>query len=261
MKTINIPRYIHQIWFPIDRKIPRKYNINIATIHKSIESSSNKWIYKCWNEKEIYNECSQYSQDCGKLFASLNNYNDKKKLAKYVILYNFGGIYLDMNCAVLKPLDIIPGLNSKQLIISFAFREYLKNLIFEGTTEKLINTSTILSSPKNIYIQEMINNIFKNNKKHESLLMTKILMKNKWDTNMLILDHKYFDPCHSLDSCCEISKKAIIDHKYQTSWLNSRIAWVLGCIFHLKEDYDRLISSLFSLLFITIIILQLFIKK
>lgn len=258
--STKIPKYIHQIWLLGCDKIPHKYKENIASIHKFSKLSSDNWIYKCWNENELYDQCLQHSQYCANLFKSYKSLRDKKKLGKYVILYNFGGIYFDMNCSLLKPLDTIPGLNSKDFIISFSPREYLKNLIFERTFTKILNTATILSSAKNIYIKEIISNIFKNKIRHESLLVTKTLTPYKNDQNILLLNHKYFDPCYSLDSCCIIDKKAIVNHKHELPWMNSYIAWLLGCIFHLKEDYDHLMSSLFLLLLIVIIIMQLFVK-
>jgi len=190
----------------------------------------------------------QYSYECANAFNKLTNHN-QKILLKYIILYKFGGIFLDLDCKALKSFDTIPGLSTKELILSFTPNEFFKNLIFEGTTMKLLNVATIVSTAKNKYINEIIDTILSgsiNEKINEKKLVTKILIKYS-DNNISLLNHCYFDSCHSINSCCLISKEAIVNYRYDYSWMNSWIVWILGCVFHLKEDYDHLMSSIFLL--------------
>jgi hypothetical protein len=231
--------------------MPSKYNENINSIRKF----NSDWTLQCWDIKQIYNLCLQYSKACAKIF---NNYNlhNKKILAKYIILYNYGGVYLDLDCSVLKSFNTIPDLNSKDIILSFTPHEYIKNFILEGTFKRLLNTSTIVSSVKNYYIKQIIDVILntRNKKIHEAVLVTDTLLKYQHDSKILLLDHRYFDSCHSLDSCCVVSKEAIVNHKHDLTWMNSWIMWILGCVLHLKEDYDHVMCCLFSLLAIAFFI-------
>lgn len=246
----GIPKYIHQINLLGCSKIPSKYTININSIRKFNED----WSYKCWSEKEIYDLCLQYSSNCAETFNAFCNHN-KKILAKYIILFSFGGMYLDMDCTALKSFNTIPNLDSKDVILSYTPHDYLKNLILEGTLMRLLNISTIVSTANNIYIAEIIKNILTIDKKiHEAILVTKILVKYKNDPKVLLLDHRYFDSCHAIDSCCFISREAIVNHKYNYSWMNSWIVWLFGCVFHLKEIYDHIISCAFLLIILLILI-------
>jgi len=277
--TINqnkkIPRYIHQINLsgcnelinPMN-KTKNKHNSRNSELAENINNirKFNKdWSYICWNEKEIYDLCLQYNDICANIFKAFCDHN-KQILAKYIILHSFGGIYLDMDCTALKSFNTIPQLDSKDIILSYTnsggFVDFpnilLKNLILEGTLMHLLNTSTIVSTPNNIYIEEIIKNILNKHRKiHEAKLVTKILTKYKNNPNVLLLDHRYFDSCHELDSCCLISKEAIVNHKHNYLLLNTRIARLLGCGFHLKEIYDCIMSCTFILAMLLIFIFGL----
>lgn len=264
---MKIPKIIHQIWFKDVNKIPSKYYNNITSIHKL----ASDWTYKYWNlgGEELYDLCLQYSEQCAETFKNYKNTSHKLSLAKYVILYNMGGMFVDMDCEILKSLNAIPELKSKNLIISRAPDDHVRNFITTGRFFiKLLNDAVILSSPKNIYIKAVIDGIIKNSciyTKHtmtcklefsEQLILTNALSRYEKDPDVLILDSDYFDPCFSFDGCCKISKRAIIDHKHDWGALNNPIAKILGCILYLKESYDHILFCIF----ITTIILYILFK-
>lgn len=93
----RIPRIIHQIW--LGSPLPKEFNrfvqswINLHIPHG--------WKYKLWTDEDIdnlnlYNRC-YYDQ--------ISNYGMKSDIARWEILYRFGGFYVDIDCEALQPLD------------------------------------------------------------------------------------------------------------------------------------------------------------
>ena len=68
------------------------------------------------------------------------------------------------------------------------------------------------------------------------------------DPNVAILDNEYFEPCYSLDDSCGVTKKSIINHKHELSWMSGPIVAILK-IYMIMKQYILLII-LFILLFI-----------
>jgi hypothetical protein len=51
-----------------------------------------------------------------------------------------------------------------------------------------------------------------------------LIYKNRDD--VLILDHKFFEPCFSVDPLCTIDDDSIMDHKHELSWFNGFMKWL-----------------------------------
>jgi len=176
-------------------------------------------------------------------------------LAKYVILYNVGGIYIDIDCEALKSLNEIPGLNTKDLIISETDVNIFENLLMTFSfNNKYLNNGILLSSPKNIYLKTLIDEIlninilktfnpFLINKQYHIMnttgptIFTNIMSHYKNDPNVLILDHEYFEPCLTMDKFCKVSSKAIFNHKHELTWTNNFIKSIITIYMYIKAYF------------------------
>lgn len=246
---MKIPQNIHQIWFQGIDDIPQKYTPNIA----SIKTLAPDWKYYYWDETGLFQQCLLYSERCAKKFINYKHMHQKMDLARYAILYNLGGIYIDMDCELLKPLSTIPGLTKHELIISRLPGNYLENMFATGSVhKKSLNNGVILSSPKNIYMKKLIdavvdfdsdssfNPLYKNKqyciyKTTGPHIFTHIFDQYKNDPNVLILDHEYFEPCFSANTYCTISDKTIINHKQDLSWVSTPMITFFKSYFHVKN--------------------------
>jgi mannosyltransferase OCH1-like enzyme len=89
---MKIPKIIHQIW--IGPNI--KPDIWMDNITKFCEEYN--YTYMLWNEDKIkeLNLINNIYYDKEK------TYNGKSDILRYEILYNYGGIYIDADCVILK---------------------------------------------------------------------------------------------------------------------------------------------------------------
>ena len=98
---MTIPKIIHQIWFQGEEHIPD----HLKVYHQSWIDTNPRFEVKVWDESTIQQEVDSFSDNDVK--DMYNNYRymiQKIDLAKYIILYNYGGIYIDMDTKCLQAI-------------------------------------------------------------------------------------------------------------------------------------------------------------
>lgn len=93
----KIPKILHQIW--LGSSFPEKY----VAFRDTWLKNHPDWEYKLWTEKEI-DELGLTNQE---LYNYAINYGERSDIAKYEIIYRFGGSYIDTDYESYKPLDDI----------------------------------------------------------------------------------------------------------------------------------------------------------
>jgi|SRR5271170_2823543 len=253
-----IPKLIHQIWFQGCNNIPNKFINYIETI----KNNHLDWKYKCWNEEELRQECSNYSSSCVKLFDKFKHMHQKIDLGKYVLLYNYGGAAIDIDCISLKSLNELPGLETKNLILSRTALNYIESYIASRLLTTY-NNGTILASPKNIYIKYLIDEIIRRqdcttrikinciNQTTGPIQFTKILSKFKNDKSILVLPNKYLEPCISKNIYCKIDDKmSFINHVHEMSWIDTKVHILATMYFFIKRYFIVVLLVAIIILFI-----------
>lgn len=92
-----IPKKIHQIW--LGSPLPEEYAVYAQTF-KQLHPG---WEYKLWTDADL----AVYPLKNRDLFERAINYGEKADIARYEILYNEGGVYVDTDYECLKPLDVL----------------------------------------------------------------------------------------------------------------------------------------------------------
>ena len=95
-KALKIPKIIHQIW--LGSEFPEKYK----AFQQSWVKHHPDWEYKLWQEADIANLVMQ-NRD---LYQAARNYGEMSDIARYEILYQYGGLYVDTDYECLKPCDM-----------------------------------------------------------------------------------------------------------------------------------------------------------
>lgn len=90
-----VPKIIHQVW--IGSKVPKKYD----QWRESWQRLNPDYEYILWDERKIL-ETELHN---GKQFLQAKNPAIKSDLARYELLYKFGGIYADTDFEALKPVN------------------------------------------------------------------------------------------------------------------------------------------------------------
>jgi inositol phosphorylceramide mannosyltransferase catalytic subunit len=94
---LRIPKIIHQIW--LGCPFPEKYR----AFQASWTAMHPDWKYCLWTEKEI-DELNLINK---KQYDQTRNFGCKSDIARYEILYRFGGLYIDTDFECLKSFDIL----------------------------------------------------------------------------------------------------------------------------------------------------------
>lgn len=222
------PHIIHQIWLQGVDNIPEKYYQNIAEIKKH----QSKWEYILWDDIKIIN-LLRSNKEWLDTYYKLEYLHHKVDFARYIILYVYGGAYIDMDAKIIKPLDEIINKNSEyDLIVSKINSNILENYIHCGYNT-CINNGIIIVKKHNIILKKLIESVVKQpicssfSTKINCIQtitgptkFTKIINENMND-KIKILDHEYLEPC-VLD-VCKITDKTYVVHNHAGTWFSDSL--------------------------------------
>ena len=97
---MNIPHIIHQIWFQGYDNIPK----HLLEYHNSWVEKHPDYEIIVWDEERMNNLVDEIGW-MSDLYYGYEKMIQKIDIIKYVILYYFGGIYVDIDIMCIKPLD------------------------------------------------------------------------------------------------------------------------------------------------------------
>lgn len=101
MENEGIPKYIHQIWIQ-EEDLPEKYK---SCQESWLKYKERGWQYKLWHGNEIRNLLFHnfpFLVDC---FERARSHSSRSNFARYIILYLFGGVYVDTDMKSIRDID------------------------------------------------------------------------------------------------------------------------------------------------------------
>ncbi len=141
----KIPKIIHQIWVG-KNKIPK----NVLEYQKTWAKYHPNWKIMFWTDENIH-KLKNINFDYIKL---CKNYSEQSDYLRYLILYNYGGIYVDIDFECLQSFNNLP---------------IQKEKIFLGSNFDGYPTGLLWASKKNKIIKEILENIPSRLKKWKNL--------------------------------------------------------------------------------------------
>ena len=229
----KIPKKIHQIWIG-PQKIPKRY-LNWG---KSWLINNPEWEYKLWTNREI----NQLSMRNRTLYDSTNNIGFKSDIARYEILYKYGGIYIDTDFECLRE---IPN--------NLRYFDFVACLGFDYTPTIL--NGFLMSSKSSFIIKKIISELKLPNidKEPMSIInssgpkkLTNIYFKYH-DNTSIILPSNYCYPYpsflinSSISKQSEVSSVSFAIHHWEMSWMKGSLLKRL--FFKLKYLYKKFIKD------------------
>ncbi len=217
-KELLIPKKIHQIWLGSD--LPYKHRKMQATWLKYHP----EWEYKLWTDKDI-EELGLYNKQ---LYDQAVTYAEKADIARYEILYRFGGLYVDTDFECIQPFDIF-----NYNLEFYAGIEYNKELrvnnaliaakpahpILKKCVEKIGTYPIILKphlTPRQIYIETLV-------QKTGPAYFTRVIFEEIDNTTSLVLfPNTFFYPFNSgkqLLAYSFIKPETFAMHHWDMSWV------------------------------------------
>ena len=149
-----IPKIIHQIWYQGENNIP--------PLHKDFQSKCKElypepnWTYMFWTEKSITELIENEYPNLMKYFKGFPHLLQKIDFARYIILYHYGGCYIDMDVECLRSIEELlkdnPNANficSEMVPIFWFLHKYY-------WYDKFLNNGIFLASKNNPILAEMI---------------------------------------------------------------------------------------------------------
>ena len=115
LANATIPQHIHQIFFFItDKELPKIYQEN----QKSWRTQNPGYNYTLWNATMIEELIQRKYPDIEGLYHSYKHWVRRADVARYLVLHQFGGIYVDIDLECKKPLShLIDKVNSKGIVM------------------------------------------------------------------------------------------------------------------------------------------------
>ena len=194
----KLPKKIHQIWVG-DKQMPSKFKgfcSDIKAMHEKLG-----YEYKLWNDDCL----EKYKDD---IFIS--NYLKKQDKVPWaficdrlrlLILRDEGGIYLDVDCEIVKSFDNILKELSDNISFFCGARSHVQALV---TTGVLFDVA-VIGSTKNSRIVDLILNSYIKNIMHNATLHSKIILENIGPDVAIFNYEKFYDTY--------ISDKTIVLHE------------------------------------------------
>lgn len=227
-----------QVWF--QGKPQRKEFITNCKMWRAINPGIE---YVLMDDDALYAECLAYSPEAAALYKSFDIMHLKIDFARYVALYNEGGIYVDMDAYVMRPLsynDTLKRLlfdetcSDEFMVFSSVGISRVEALAYTGrlVNGKFINNAILAASPKNPNLKNFIDSLIERGSNQESLLgnagkvnnLTGPVAFNRFfagafdPATMFIMEPEIFEPSlHS--SCANVSTDTICIHQTELSWL------------------------------------------
>ncbi len=241
----SIPKITHRIWFQGWDKVPSKFHQNI----KDLEEQNPDFEHKTWDEDSMRKECEQLGKPYLDKYDSLPLMIMKVDYGRYVVLYRYGGISIDMDMKPMRPLNGTPGLDKEEMIVSklpnpVGYTGYLNNAMFAVR-------------PKCPIIKEMIDECTRSTKTQSDYLNKELYldsetgpsfvnrMLEKHRKRIKVLEPDYFEPCYSVDPVCKPTKKTILEHKHTMSWVDEGYHWVFRILFMVYRFLPLVLLAVF----------------
>lgn len=93
----KIPKIIHQIWIN-NKPVPRLYE----KFRQSWKNVHPDWQYKLWLKEDI----EKLGLENKYYYDKTRDNREKADIARYEILFRFGGVYADLDCECIKSFDV-----------------------------------------------------------------------------------------------------------------------------------------------------------
>jgi mannosyltransferase OCH1-like enzyme len=226
-------KIIHQIWYQGADQIPsnlKANSINIIKYHPD-------WQYIIWDDSKIQN---YFGANILGVYYRLEHLHQKVDFIRYCILYELGGVYIDMDVTILKPLDeIVDKYQDSEAIISNLNLDPVESYLLTSHKEFLNNGVICCPRPKSGFMLSLINHISKNyqckfydlnksiciNRTTGPRLFTQLFNQYPNKANITVLDWSFFEPCLVKD-LCDIKENTILIHHHDNTWVHSFFTWL-----------------------------------
>lgn len=274
---MNIDKIYHQIWFQGETEIPQKYE----KLYSSCIKVNNNFKRIVWDSNKIINLIKNNYPEYFNFYEKLPLMVQKIDFAKYVILYHYGGIYIDMDVKCLKNINnLLNMFPNEDFLVSNLLLSKMEITAVNGLNKftrgnkafvikNMINNGIIISKKKLDITKKIIDDIVKNfyfkyNNNFRDIyifnttgpiIFTDSIMKYKGSDKVKVIDSKYMEPCTVIMKKCDFTK-SFFRHEHHRTWGTNHLEKII----YFVKTIDKY-KYIITLLVIIIIYLIFFRKK
>lgn len=260
----TFPRIIHQIWLQGSDLVPEKYHVNI----EKIQSLNPKFTHIIWDQYSIQEQMARDpDQRYLSVFKRVPHLHTKVDLARYYLLYKYGGISIDMDATCERSLEELDSYIDAgiELVISEMRLDAIGTFMATSSFAKMVNNATLLvTQPSSPVIRSFLDfcidlcikrkwSTSKNGKTFDILETTSPKILRRWidrgefSNQIQLMPAEVFEPC--LGQKCDMSHHTFISHKHDRSWVGEKESgWI-----KLYLEKPGLFISLIVLILISIL--------
>lgn len=147
---MDIPKIIHQIWIGPNKK-PTMW---MDTWKNDYMNKHNEYTYIEWNEENITDTLNKYPK-IKHMYECETEWCGKADLLRYIILFEYGGIYIDADSVWVNGKSLTPLIDLATNTGIFAGiepdKEWIANGVI-GCTKSNTNMKTIIEKLEEIYV-------------------------------------------------------------------------------------------------------------
>lgn len=263
------PKNIFQVWYQGCENITKEeFILNM----KNWKEMNPEWSYKCADDKFMEDACMKFSEECHKVYKQTQIMHVKIDLARYVLIYLYGGMYIDMDAYIMRPLKYSNQIkklleiyeNKKKHVIGLSKLNLnvFESLMLSGNFES-VNNAIMFSSPENPALKRFIEFIIENAKKKMKsklgvyyevqnstgpTIVNRFFAKksNLYDTEMVIFDSEIFEPC-DIGKNCLINENTIAIHLFENSWLPGPMRIIRDVYYFIKRRIIEILIVIYML--------------
>ncbi len=141
-----IPKLIHQTWKT--NIIPGKHQKFVI----KVKALNPEWTYKLWTDKDNDDFVKKEYPEFYQTFTGFSRNIMRADVIRYLIMYKFGGVYLDLDYEVLKPFDF----RKENIVLPMAIS------VNNGDSENMLGNFFLASVPGHQFWKDVISDL-KNN--------------------------------------------------------------------------------------------------
>lgn len=252
-------KIIHQIWLQGKDKIPEN-NVNM---YKTVSKTNPNWKHIIWTDTSI-KEYFKNKKDIMDVYNKFPYLHQKVDFIRYCILWEFGGIYLDMDITVIKSFDtLVEKFKDYECIVSTINIDKMDSYIM-CINNKCINNGIIIAKKQSKFMKSIIDEVMDNpectwydlttsmcvNRTTGPIMFSRMYEKYNLENpgQIKLLDPSYLEPC-LLEGICDVKDNTYTIHHHDITWIHP----LIGSILHYYLKYHTLVRIILLMILIQII--------
>lgn len=151
-KQLLIPKIIHQVYEDLSGP-----PVHLQEIAQSWQEKNPNWEYRFWNKNDIDLFLEQEFPELKSTYYEFPYPVQRWDAIRYLILYRYGGLYVDMDYECTEPID--PLLNE----VSCAIGMEPKAHAVRSHMPYIVGNAFMAATPRHPFLKELVSNVFQSN--------------------------------------------------------------------------------------------------